>query len=457
MIARIVIAVLSILLLRSTPALAEGSAESQSVAGRNHAHGDEAKRSETIQSNSQLRKDRNHNHDSDDVSVEDGEKRSSRTRHSSANQSRNDSETRGDDSTHPLQESGGSQATDRPVAGDDRPATVVRSSDSKKNAESIEKRREPSKRPTVIRAKGAEKEQPHAYRGVAPCLAWVDRTKPISAVLVCVHGLGLHNGTYEAFGKRMSELGYATYAIDVRGFGAWMQAKGRERIDFEHCINDVRTTLKVVRRAHPNCPVFLLGESMGGAIALRVTSMYPELVDGLISSVPAGDRFKHAKTSLRVGFHLIKNADKPINVGDGVVKQATKNPELRKVWLEDPLARLDLTPRELIQFQNFMNGNQECAENIRKTAVLIVQGCQDKLVRPEGTVELFNHLATADREIVLIPNAEHLIFEEAQFTDKEIATVDSWIAAHLRKLPQSGEGSEEKKADPTGAVKGDLE
>ncbi|MDZ4832884.1 MAG: alpha/beta fold hydrolase [Candidatus Melainabacteria bacterium] len=318
-------------------------------------------------------------------------------------------------------------------------------------------KRDKSERPTVVRAKGKSADDERASRGVAPCLAWVNRDKPIQAVIVCVHGLGLHNGTYEAFGKRMAELGYATYAIDVRGFGAWMEAKGRERVDFEHCLNDVRTTLKVVRRVHPGKPVFLLGESMGGAIALRVTSLYPELVDGLISVVPAGDRFKQGKTHLKVALNLFSSPNKPMKLGEGVVRQATQNEALRKSWLEDPLARVNLSAKELLQFQNFMNGNHEAAKSIMKTAVLIVQGCQDKLVRPEGTVELFNDLGTADRQIVLIPKAEHLIFEEAQFTEEDITTVNTWIAAHLQKVPSIEAAAEVKKSDREEKSIGKLE
>ncbi len=324
-------------------------------------------------------------------------------------------------------------------------ATKIDSDEKSKTRSASDSRT--SRKQTFVKPKGKGKGgDDRLNRGVAPCLAWVNRDKPIQAVIVCVHGLGLHNGTYEAFGKRMADLGYATYAIDVRGFGAWMEAKDRERVDFDHCLNDVRTTLKVVRRAHPGLPVFLLGESMGGAIALRVTSMYPELVDGLISSVPAGDRFKQGKTSLKVAVNLFSSPNKPMKVGEHVVKQATLNEALRKSWLEDPLARVNLSARELLQFQNFMNGNHDAAKGIVKTAVLIVQGCQDKLVRPEGTVELFNDLSTADRQIVLIPKAEHLIFEEAQFTEEDITMVNNWITAHLQKAPSTEASAEEKKS-----------
>ncbi len=63
--------------------------------------------------------------------------------------------------------------------------------------------------------------------GNAPCLSWLPTNGNPRAAILCVHGLGLHDGTYADFGQRMAELGYATYAIDVRGFGSFMEAKGR--------------------------------------------------------------------------------------------------------------------------------------------------------------------------------------------------------------------------------------
>lgn len=276
----------------------------------------------------------------------------------------------------------------------------------------------------------SKKKKATARRGNAPCLCWIDSDHPAKAVILCVHGLGLHNGTYESFGERFCKNGFAVYAIDVRGFGSWIAAKGRERVDFEGCMEDVKSTLHVLHRAHPGLPVFILGESMGGAIALRATAMFPDLVQGLISSVPAGDRFKQGSARLKVALHLLDSANKPIDMGE-IVDQATQKPEVRKAWINDPLNKLNLSPNELIQFQHFMNQNHESAKLIKDTPVLFVQGCQDRLVRPEGTVELFNKLATPDRQLELISNGEHLIFEENQFTDEDIKIVSDWMAKHL--------------------------
>ncbi len=78
-----------------------------------------------------------------------------------------------------------------------------------------------------------------------------------------------------------------------------------------------------------------------------------------------------------------------------------------------------------------MNENHESAKQISKTPVLFVQGCKDQLVRPQGTVEIFNSLSTKDRKIELIHDKEHLIFEEGQFDDQVLDIVDQWLVAHI--------------------------
>jgi acylglycerol lipase len=278
--------------------------------------------------------------------------------------------------------------------------------------------------------------QKPGQRGNAPCLRWIDSTMPPQAVILCIHGLGLHNGSYEDFGKRMSRLGYAVYAVDMRGFGSYKDADGKKQVDFDGCLSDIKSTLKVLHRAHPNLPLFLLGESMGGAIALRATALYPDLVDGLISSVPSGERFKQGRSSLSVAMHLLEGPNKSFDVGTGVINQATVKPELKEAWANDPLNRMNLSPIELITFQKFMNQNHDIAPLIKDKPVLFVQGCNDKLVKPEGTVELFNELGTKDRKIQMIENGEHLIFEENQFSDAAIESLDNWIATRLAKIEE---------------------
>lgn len=292
----------------------------------------------------------------------------------------------------------------------------------------------------------SEKEKKHKVRGDAPCLCWVKAGVPKRAVVVCIHGLGLNSSSWEQLGQRLSQAGVVTYAIDVRGFGSWMEAKGHHDVDFKACLADVKSTLQWVRKANPNLPVFLLGESMGGAIALQSTAAFPELIDGLISACASGDRFKQKKMDLNVALHALVPGGfrRNFNIGTSIVDQATDNPELKSEWEGDPLNRLKLSPKELLQFQKFMNENHDAAKLIINTPVLMVQGSKDGLVKPEGTEELFAELATPDKELLMVPNAEHLIFEEGQFTEGVLRSVADWVHRHpslqVSALPQDGGG-----------------
>lgn len=283
-----------------------------------------------------------------------------------------------------------------------------------------------------------KKKRKTEFADVLPTLTWIDPDVDPKAIILCVHGLGLHNDSYEAFGKTMSKLGYLVYAVDVPGFGSFKAAEGRERIDFDYCLRGIEQTLHFIHKVNPKMPIFILGESMGGAIALRFTSQHPDLIAGLVSSVPSGDRFKQGKETLRVGLKLLTAPNKEFDIGSSVISRATSKDDLKERWEKDPLNRMQLTPKELVRFQDFMNDNHESAKSITNTPVLFVQGCKDTLVRPEGTMQLYNQISSQDRELELIHDGEHLIFEENQFNDQVIKKLDKWLSSHLTTTNQLG-------------------
>lgn len=266
-----------------------------------------------------------------------------------------------------------------------------------------------------------------AQHGTPPCLTWVNPDLEPKAVLLCVHGCGLHNGSFKDFGEVMANRGIATYAVDVRGFGSFQHKEGPRKIDLNGCVWDVEETLHVLHKVHPKLPIYLLGESMGGAIALRAASENPGLVSGLIASVPAGTRFKQYRTSVRVALHALTGPSKDFNIGATIINQSTNKPELAKEWATDPLSRMNLSPLDLLQFDHFCNGNVECAKKITTIPVLYVQGCKDHLIKPASTFKIFHNTASQDKWLLQIGNAEHLIFEEHQFNDAIIDLVTKWI------------------------------
>jgi len=131
-----------------------------------------------------------------------------------------------------------------------------------------------------------------------------------------------------------------------------VDASGLEKISLHECVQDLKQFTARMRADYAKYPLFILGESMGGAIALRVVSEAPDVVDGLICSVPSGARHKTIGTALKVGTELLFDKTKPIEVGKPVVHQATGSESLRNEWLNDPSARLNLSAEELLQFNN---------------------------------------------------------------------------------------------------------
>lgn len=141
-----------------------------------------------------------------------------------------------------------------------------------------------------------------------------------------------------------------------------------------------------------------------------------------------------------MALKLLKGPNKEFDIGDQIVKQATTDEKLRTAWETNPLDRMDLSAKELIHFQSFMNENHEFAQKITSLPVLFVQGNKDKLVKPEGTWELFNKLNTERKMFIALPS-EHLIFEDTENDAKDMVAnrahiVTAWIFSHSPSVSQ---------------------
>jgi len=277
----------------------------------------------------------------------------------------------------------------------------------------------------------------------APFLSWLPTDGKPRVAMLCIHGFSMHKGCYAAFGKEMAKDGIAVYAMDMRGFGELKDKREHTELDFDGCLADIKVQLEQIHQNHPGIPVIMLGESMGGAIALRATALYPYLISGLISSVPARDRTgiseDEAKAGLRAGLRTITGGfSKPLdNIAFAAVDKISAKEDLRDQWKEDPLMRTNFSAKEFLQFDKFMADNLEAAKLVKEKPVLFIQGTNDKLIRPAGTWKLYERLATPNRQLVLSQNSEHLILEENQFRPDDLNFVTTWIDRNITPLDPS--------------------
>jgi len=105
------------------------------------------------------------------------------------------------------------------------------------------------------------------------------------AIIVALHGMNDYGRFITDAAKYWQGQGIATYAYDQRGFG---RTEGNGRWPgHEVLASDTRIFLSLIRARHPGVKVFLLGESMGGAVATLASSRPGLEADGLILVSPA--------------------------------------------------------------------------------------------------------------------------------------------------------------------------
>ncbi len=251
------------------------------------------------------------------------------------------------------------------------------------------------------------------------------------AIVLALHGFGLHKCVYQALAEQLQAVGVATYAMDVRGFGSWSHKAGTQsKFNPGKTLSDVKLAMQTLRQENPDTPVFLLGESMGAALALKAAAQNPELVSGVIASVPAGERYRAKGTALNLAVRNLLGGGRHVNLSKRLIGQATRNPILREEWANDPSARLTVSTGELITFSRFMHNNHKVAKQIKDTPVLVLQGTNDRLVKLSGTVRLFNELPSSDKDLLLVDKSEHLILEEGQTDERTFNHIEQWLAHH---------------------------
>lgn len=264
-----------------------------------------------------------------------------------------------------------------------------------------------------------------------PLIAWQDDSVPLKAAILCIHGMGLENRAFTPFSAQMTGKGYLVCALDVRGFGSWLASPGEEEMMFGDTIGDIGFVVKLLKMRHPGLPIFILGESMGGAIALRSVAELGDIVNGVIASVPSAERFQERKMAFEVAINFLKSPNRPYEILDQIASQATTRPELASLWTDDPKAKLKASPKEMIKFAIFMRQTEHACKKIKDTPVFLVQGLKDALVKPTGTARMLLNIPCSDKDMFIIGEAEHLIIESDKQNPLFIGTLLSWLDNHL--------------------------
>ncbi len=114
-----------------------------------------------------------------------------------------------------------------------------------------------------------------------PCRTWGIASESNTAFLL-VHGLGGHSGWFEALARRLKVKHTFVMALDLAGFGS---RRDDTDTSIDRWLKDIEAVSCYLHSLMGDKPVFLLGNSMGGLLALKACNRCKP--SGLILLSPA--------------------------------------------------------------------------------------------------------------------------------------------------------------------------
>jgi lysophospholipase len=250
------------------------------------------------------------------------------------------------------------------------------------------------------------------------------------AALVVIHGLGEHSGRYGDFGERMASLGISTYAMDLRGHGLSDGRRGHVPA-FDVFLQEVdRFRREVEGLADFRVPVFLLGHSMGGLIALRYVEEYADRFRGAIISSPwlaTAMPVPRWKVTLA---HALARLLPALPLRHGVrAEHLSRDADIVAAYRDDPLVHGSITPRMFAEVSAAMGLALQRSDRLQQPLLLVLAG-DDRIVDTSRTVRFARGIQASDVTVRVYPEQYHELLNELD-RQQVYRHVRDWIMAHV--------------------------
>ena len=248
-----------------------------------------------------------------------------------------------------------------------------------------------------------------------------------------VHGLGEHSGRYAHVAAALNEIGVAVRGYDQRGFG---QSGGpRAAISsLSAPLDDAKLLFDAfvaeAKAAGDPAPPFLIGHSMGGAIAARAVTGGWIRTRGLVLSSPALKtrlkvtmRFLVAIAS-RVTPNLVLPHSLPLH-------RLSHDPLIVTEVKSDQLCHAYATPRTIAFLLDAGACARRDAGKLDVPVLLLVAG-EDRLVDPQGAREFAAALPPGHATLHWYAPLWHEVFNEREpDRSRVLGDLQAWIASRL--------------------------
>ena len=272
-----------------------------------------------------------------------------------------------------------------------------------------------------------------------PVRHWLPKTYP-QAVLIALHGFNDYSRFFQQPGEYLSLQGIACFAYDQRGFGAapnrGLWAGGATYT------NDLHTLVRLLKQRYPDRPVYLLGESMGGAVVISAMSLANKpAVDGIILVAPAlwaRETMPWYQSGLL--WTLAHSLPWLTLTGKGIKVMPSDNIEMLRALSRDPWVIKATRVETIYGLTDLMDAAFAGATRLH-TDTLMLYGEKDEIIPKRPTyafIEKFLATDTAEKTVAFYRQGYHMLLRDLQAPTawKDIA---AWINHKPEKLPSGAD------------------
>jgi acylglycerol lipase len=247
------------------------------------------------------------------------------------------------------------------------------------------------------------------------------------ATVALLHGLAEHAGRYAALAQILNSNGIELIAIDLRGHGhapgerAWVER-------FDQYLLDAGAL--VAEAARNDGPLFLMGHSMGGAIAaLHAIDSHAGLqrtLNGLILSSPALAPGRDVPRWMLAMSQRISRIWPRFPAMKIDATLLSRDAQVVEANVNDPLVHHGAIPARtgaelLLAMQRIEQGRVSL-----RMPLLVWHGTEDKLTEPEGSRDFGAHAGSFDKTLTLYEGSFHETMNDLD-RDRVIASLVGWI------------------------------
>jgi alpha-beta hydrolase superfamily lysophospholipase len=242
--------------------------------------------------------------------------------------------------------------------------------------------------------------------------SWTRSDSEARGAVVLAHGASEHSDRYRHVAARLGQAGFAVYALDHRGHG---RSDGpRALIDrMDHAVTDLDALVVESAAAHPGRPLFLIGHSMGGTVALCYALAYGDRLAGLVLSGPLA-ALEAAPPPLRALSRVLSALAPRLPLIDIDAAHISRDPAVVEDYRRDPLVYHGRLPaRTVAELARAIESFPERAGSIT-APTLIMYGTEDRLCPVAGSVMLGERVGATDRTVIPYEGLYHEIFNEPE-------------------------------------------